>query len=104
MTMTLEQPSRPLAIVTGASRQRGIGAAICHALAQAGTDVFFTYWSPYDSKMPWGAEGDEPEHLQRQLQHMGVRCEHLEIDLSMVNASQQILDTVELCLGFPSIL
>jgi len=102
--MKLDLPTRPLAIMTGVSRQRGIGAAICHALAQAGTDVFFTHWSPYDSKMPWGAEEDEPAHLQRQLQDMGVRCEHLEIDLSMVNAPQQILDTAELCLVFPSIL
>ncbi len=27
---------RRLAIVTGASRQRGIGAAVCRSLAQAG--------------------------------------------------------------------
>lgn len=102
--MTLEQSPRRLAIVTGASRQRGIGAAICRALAQAGTDVFFTHWTPYDEKMPWAAEGDEPAHLQSQIQNMGVRCEHLSCDLSMVDAPQQILDTVESRLGFPSIL
>ena len=102
--MTLEQPPRRLAIVTGASRQRGIGAAICRALAQAGTDVFFTHWTPYDERMPWAAEEDEPAHLQRELQNMGVRCEHLSCDLNMVDAPQHILDTVESRLGFPSIL
>jgi 3-oxoacyl-[acyl-carrier protein] reductase len=104
MNMTLEPSSRHLAIVTGASRQKGIGAAICRALAQTNVDVFFTHWSPFDSKMPWGAEEDEPAQLQKQLQYMGVRCEHLSIDLSMVNAPQQILDTAESRLGFPSIL
>jgi 3-oxoacyl-[acyl-carrier protein] reductase len=79
MTMTLEQPPRHLAIVTGASRQRGIGAAICRALARVGTDVLFTHWTPYDEKMPWAAEEDEPAHLQRQLQNTGVRCEHLSL-------------------------
>src|SRR5258708_29873664 len=95
---------RRLALVTGASRQRGIGAAICRALAQTGTDIVFTHWSPYDSKMPWGAEEDEPGQLQKQLQAMGIRCEHLMIDLSGVDAPQRIMDTVEDRLGTPSIL
>jgi 3-oxoacyl-[acyl-carrier protein] reductase len=93
-----------LALITGASRHRGIGAAICRALAQAGIDIFFTHWSPYDSKMPWGAEEDEPGQLQKQLQAMGIRCEHLMIDLSGVDAPQRIMDTVEDRLGTPSIL
>ena len=33
---------RRVAIVTGASRQEGIGAAICRALASDGVDIFFT--------------------------------------------------------------
>ena len=79
--MTSNSSQRRIAIVTGASRRRGIGAAICLALAQAYTDIFFTHWSPYDSRMPWGAEEDEPLQLQKQVQAMGVRCEHLMIDL-----------------------
>ena len=45
---------RRIAIVTGASRLNGIGAAICKALASKGIDIFFTYWTPYDSEMSWG--------------------------------------------------
>ena len=45
-----------IAVVTGASRKVGIGAAICTALAEAGADVFFTYWTEYDQTMPWGVE------------------------------------------------
>jgi 3-oxoacyl-[acyl-carrier protein] reductase len=93
-----------LALVTGASRSGGIGAASCRALAQAGIDIFFIYWSPYDSKMPWGVEEDEPGQLQKELLAMGVRCEHLMLDLGTVDAPQRIMDTVEERLGTPSIL
>jgi len=50
-----------VALVTGASRSRGIGAAICRELAIAGADVFFSYWRPYDRTMPWGADEHAPE-------------------------------------------
>ncbi len=102
--MLSQQPHRRLAIVTGASRRRGIGAAVCRALAQAGVDIFFTHWSPYDQRMTWGAEEDEPDHLQRQLQALGVRCEHLMIDLGTVDAPQRIMQAVEAQLGPACIL
>ncbi len=64
----LSQPAPPrVAIVTGASRFLGIGVAVCRALAQTSTDIFFTHWSPYDRRMPWGAEVDEPDSLQKQV-------------------------------------
>ncbi len=102
--MNLEKDPHRLAIVTGASRQRGIGAAVCRALARAGVDIFFTHWNAYDRKMPWGAEEDTPTQLQRQLRGMGVRCEHLMVDLSSIDAPQQIMNTVESQLGPASIL
>ena len=33
-----------VALITGVERRRGIGSAICRALAYRGADVFFTYW------------------------------------------------------------
>jgi 3-oxoacyl-[acyl-carrier protein] reductase len=102
--MTSHSSPRRIAIITGASRRRGIGAAICLALAQAGTDIFFTHWSPYDQRMPWGAEEDEPIQLQKQVQAMGVRCEHLMIDLGIPDAPQRIIQVVEEQLGLASIL
>ena len=102
--MFSQHTSRRLAIVTGASRRRGIGAAVCRALAQAGVDIFFTHWGPYDRRMPWGAEEDEPAHLQRQVQALGVRCEHLRIDLGTVDAPQRIMQAAQAQLGPASIL
>ncbi len=49
------QMARPVALVTGASRQRGIAAALARGLAQSGWDVATTYWRPYDATMPWPA-------------------------------------------------
>ena len=45
-----------VAVVTGASRRQGIGAAICRALASHGADVLFTHWQPYDQTQPLGVD------------------------------------------------
>ena len=93
-----------LAIVTGASRRIGIGAAICRTLAANGADIFFTHWRSFDSMLPWGADENGPARLQNEIKKLGVRCESLEIDLSKIDAPKRILDEVELRLGSPSIL
>ena len=48
--------SRPVVLVTGASRQRGIGSAVALRLARDGWDVAITYWRGYDQRMPWGSD------------------------------------------------
>ncbi len=102
--MTTQHTSRRLALVTGASRRRGIGAAVCLALARAGTDIFFTHWTPYDRRMPWGAEEEEPDLLQKLIRALGVHCEHMTVDLAEVDASQRIIQTAQAKLGPASIL
>ncbi len=102
--MKAQNPLHRVAIVTGASRQRGIGAATCLALAKANVDIFFTHWTPYDRTMAWGAEEDAPAHLQEQVQSLGVRCEQMMADLGATNAAQHIMEAVEARLGPASIL
>ncbi|MGI8552601.1 MAG: SDR family oxidoreductase [Dehalococcoidia bacterium] len=102
--MEVDALPAPVALVTGASRGRGIGAAVCRALAGRRCDICFTYWRPYDETMPWGSDAGAPETLQDNLRALGVRCESLEADLRDPNVPLRVLDFAEGRLGPLSIL
>jgi len=93
-----------VALVTGVGRQRGIGTAICRALAARGADIVFSYWKAYDRAAPWASDEDEPEALLRELRAAGVRAEGVEIDLSEAGSPGRLLDAATGLLGAPSIL
>jgi 3-oxoacyl-[acyl-carrier protein] reductase len=93
-----------IALVTGVSRRKGIGAAICRSLARSGVNIFFSYWQPYDRIMPWGTDEGEPQQLQQELEALGIRAESLEIDLSQLEAPSYLIDAVEAKFGSLSIL
>lgn len=84
-----------IALVTGVSSPRGIGAAICRKFASQGIDIFFTHWQ---SEASW------LEKFQKEILELGVRCDSLEIDLSHANAAFEIMDTVSKQFGPLSIL
>lgn len=90
--------------MTGASRQIGIGTAICRLLAQAGADIFFTYYTPYDQERPWGIHPEEPQQLLGQLREMGARVEAAEADLSQPETPAHLFDMAEQRLGPVDIL
>ena len=92
-----------VALVTGAGRRRGIGTAICRALAEKGADVFFTYWSAYEDEMS-PDDRSKPEALLQELRGAGVRAEAMEVDLSLPETPNRLLDTATERLGPPSIL
>ncbi len=100
----LTQSQNCIAIVTGSSRRRGIGTAICRALAAAGCDIFFTHWSAYDRAMAYEVDEHWPVLLEQEVRAMGVRCASMEVDMSEVEAVARILDAVEANLGAPAIL
>ncbi|MBA4496261.1 SDR family NAD(P)-dependent oxidoreductase [Paenactinomyces guangxiensis] len=95
--------SQKIAIVTGASRLKGIGAAICHALADAGLSIFFTYWSRYDQE-GLGIEQGEPEQLKQDIRRKGVNCQSLELDLSQEHQLQPLITNVRNKMGEPDVL
>jgi 3-oxoacyl-[acyl-carrier protein] reductase len=76
-----------IAIVTGASRSKGIGAAICRSLANSGADVFFTYWSPFDEISGNGLDKGFPDLLCEELRDIGVNAAHMEVDMSRSESS-----------------
>lgn len=94
---------RRIAVVTGASRLRGIGAAVCRALAARNIDIFLTYWGKHDQEL-YGHEEGGPDALREEIRASGVRCESMEADLSKPESAVQIIDEVEARLGNPAIL
>jgi 3-oxoacyl-[acyl-carrier protein] reductase len=93
-----------VALVTGVGRRRGIGSAVCLALASRGADVVLSFWKAYDREMPWASDEDEPEALLGQLRDAGVRAEGIEMDLSRSDSARLLLDATEERLGRSSIL
>ena len=93
-----------IAIVTGASRGQGIGAAVCRMLARHGADIFFTHWRAYDREQPYGEDPGGPDDLMGELEATGVRAASAEIDLAEPDAAVRVMGQVEEMLGSPSIL
>ncbi|MFI2782940.1 SDR family oxidoreductase [Streptomyces sp. ALB3] len=95
----MSAPARPSALVTGAGRSAGIAASVVLDLARAGWDVAFTYWTPYDARMPWGTEPGAPEALRKQASSFGARTLAVEADLSDTAVPAQLFGSVERELG-----
>jgi len=73
-----------IAIVTGASRPGGIGAAICRALANEGASLFFTHLYDYDKEInPNDADENWPDLFAGELRQLGVQAAHMKLDLSV---------------------
>jgi 3-oxoacyl-[acyl-carrier protein] reductase len=88
------QRPRPLALVTGVGRVAGIGAAIVSRLAGEGWDVGFTYWSPYDEKMPWGRDKGEQDRIAESIRSQGASCVAIEADLEDPAAPEAIFESL----------
>lgn len=90
-----KQNESQIALVTGVSHSRGIGAAICKHLAMEGKDIFFSFWE---------AAPEWPQTFQKEILSLGVRCGFMELDLSLPDAHTRLLDRVTTSLGFPTIV
>ncbi len=92
-----------VALVTGASRMIGIGAAICRNLANAGADIAFTHFLAYDREH-YDSPGDGPQKVRDELLASGVRVHDIAYDLSKPGIAGPLLDEAEAALGPVDIL
>lgn len=91
--------SGKVALITGATRLIGIGAAIAQALAGAGADIGLGYFRAYDRQQPWGVKDAEPQELLAHLGTLGVRAVGFEVDLSRAEGPQELFALVREALG-----
>lgn len=94
----------PVALVTGASRRGGIGAATCRLLAESGVSVFFTGWSPFDASIESGIDANGPDELLQDVLDLGAMGGWMEADLADPTVPAAIFDAAESVLGPVSIL
>lgn len=97
--MTERELSGRVAVVTGATRKRGLGRAIALCLARAGADVVVT---GSGLKAPADLPADERESnwqghrdIAREIEALGVRSLALEVDVtSAIAVRKMVADTV----------
>jgi 3-oxoacyl-[acyl-carrier protein] reductase len=97
--MTAEPASRPVALVTGVGRTVGIGAGIARQLAASGWDIAFTYWHPYDRRMPWGPESGATRAIAADLAAAGTATVAVEADLADPQTPPRVFDQAQARLG-----
>ncbi len=100
----MNKQQNKIALVTGVSREVGIGAAISRELAQVGIDIFITYFRPYDFESGLAGNAEEPNLLIEEIRKMGCQADGLELDLPDATAPQQLFDHVETTFGSVAIL
>ncbi len=93
-----------VALITGASRETGIGAAIARELAKAGAHVLLAYYRPYDKTRPWLSDPDEASNLIAALRGLGVRVEGIEIDLAEPDSAKGLIERTHALFGGLDIL
>ncbi len=93
-----------VALVTGVSRQRGIGIAIAGRLGQLGAQLFLHGFTPFDRAQSYGADAEGTEALANQLQRDGITVAHMEANFLDAEAPQKVMTAAVASYGHVDIL
>ena len=80
-----------VALVTGASRRKGIGFAVARALALRGADVFLHGSAEADAKRNWGADPGGVAAIAEEVAKTGQRVSHCEANLADPEAPARVV-------------
>lgn len=89
--LTAPRLGQRVAVVTGASRAQGIGAAVVRRLAADGCAVLVHGWEPHDADQPWGADEGGAAALVHELAEAGRPVELMEADLADPAAPEAVV-------------
>src|SRR5262245_11118244 len=84
-----DSASTRVAVVTGVSRQAGIGFAIARQLLPDGYGVLVHSWAPHDAEHPWG--GEPIDGVIDALGGVGPCLRHVEADLADPAAPAELI-------------
>lgn len=90
---------KSVALISGVGRSVSLGAGIARNLAADGWDIAFTYWTPYDERMPWGVQPDAVTLLKKELTATGAHVFSIEADLEQPDSAKKIVEAVRNALG-----
>ena len=93
-----------VALITGVSRQRGIGIAIARHLGQLGAQLFLHGFTPFDRSQPYGAGAEGTEVLADQLQQDGITVAHMEANFLDADAPKKVMNAAVAAYGHVDIL
>jgi 3-oxoacyl-[acyl-carrier protein] reductase len=84
-----------VAVVTGVSRTKGIGAAISRELARQGANLFMAGWPEFDTEESWKPDELEQPLVINEIRDLGVEAEWIALDLSLNEAPQKLWAAVQ---------
>jgi 3-oxoacyl-[acyl-carrier protein] reductase len=88
-----------VAVITGVGRRRSIGTGIAKHLARDGWHLALNYWRPYDDRLGYELNADDPESIADSCRAFGGRVELVPGDLGDPVVPAELIRTATAALG-----